>query len=223
MLAVLLLVFYCCDATVITRNGHFEVFDDWIIVPLQIWCDSWCAVPEAWAQQNNSHYILVPPESSAHIAQTYNQTHLEELYDVCTLKFSIRATEPLDTQFSVVWDNAQYEIEWVDLFLSSSMDWTELEMTFEKMSSSLEFSFLTGTDAWISLDSVELDCEKKTWHTQKLIIITGTCVLGLLILFSLLRVIRKYAQCDCCCSSKTPEFITLEEFEPMPNRSPDDI
>lgn len=212
MIARLLLLFYCTEATIISRNGHFETFSDWIIVPLQIWCDKWCITPEQWFNSvNTSHYISVTPSTSAHIAQTYNLSQLEELYDACTLTFDIRATAPLATEFNIAWANKQYQIEWFDVFSSKDADWTQMEIVLSDMSESLEFSILTGESAWVSLDSVQLDCYETSWHNQMLIVIIGISVLGLLILFALLRVIRKYARC----CKPTQEFIQLNEFDEM--------
>jgi hypothetical protein len=222
MLALLLLVFYCSDATIITRNGHFETFSDWIIVPIQIWCDKWCTTPEQWhSDANTSHYISVPPSTSAHVAQTYNITHLETLYDTCTLNFKIRATSPLDTEFNIVWDNTQYQIEWFDVYSNGDDEWSDLEIVLSQMSESLEFNILTGTTAWFALDDVQLDCYEAGWHDQKLIVVIGLCVLGILILFALLRVLRKHAQCNCC--KPKQEFIQLNEFDEMPDPTHDDI
>jgi len=217
----LLLVFYSVWADSILRDGDFETFGSWELTPIQIWCDEWCLVPLTWFRKvlAGKNFISVSPNLDASIVQRFNQTHLAELYDSCTLQVYVRARTTADIQMNVVWASVRYPIEWFDVVAQTDdSTWTPVIVELSGVSSSLAIEVETGAESWLSLDNATLECKLIGFFGHLSALKISLAVIAILIVFATVRflytkndTINKWMRCRCCPCRRNAKFVQLQE------------
>jgi hypothetical protein len=199
------------------RNGDFERYGVWIVSPVSAWCDRWCGGPSQWTE-NAGNYILLAPKSKTTVTQNINNTLLNiSRYDSCDLIIHVRAVNPMDIVFNIIWSKTTINLNWatyLSTLENSPSEWIEMHFVLTTMSDSLQFQLSTGTTGWLTLDNVELFCsESDSWFnftTWEIAFI----VVALLIFYGAAHQLYVRAGWSCCCwriCRKPPEFIPLEE------------
>lgn len=214
----------------IVRDGGFETFGTWQLNPIQIWCDRWCIVPLTWFKDihGGENFISVSPNLDATISQTYNKTHLAELYDTCNLEFYIRARNTADIKLEVVWGSVRYNIDWFDVLnQEDDSQWMPITMELAGVSSSLQFSVETGAESWLSLDDVSMQCKMVGMFGHLNALKISLAVIAILLVFGMFRFLytkndtfNKWMRCRCCPCRRNAKFVQLETPEELQEFDP---
>lgn len=202
------------------RNGDFEKYKDWIILPNSAWCDQWCGGPSQWTR-TAGYYIHVAPKIKSTITQHFNYTTLGiESFDTCDLIMHVRAMNTIDIVLNVIWAKEAIPINWATYLATaqnSPTDWVEMHVVLSQMSDSLQFQMSTGYNSWLELDNVSLYCSENStffsFSSWEVVFIVLTALIAYGVVHQLY--IRAGYRCACCnLCVRRPKFIPLQDEEP---------
>jgi len=207
------------------QDGNFEVYGSWKINPIAVWCNRWCSLPSEWSQKAKigDNYILLKPETTAVLRQSFNYTTLGiDYYKYCNFNIYVRAIKPINIVFNVIWGGVTIPLDWKAYTKDSKVvegEYTRLNFVLNGMSSKLELRLTTGDGAWLSLDDANMTCyESAAFNITEFEI--ALLLIGVVVIYAVLYTlysktgfkcgscVRKFCPC-CACCTRPARFVVL--------------